>query len=1031
MLEAAGRSLSLSLKQTCERCSQTAPDGRWIVVFGRRLCRACAHQIAGWTSPEPQTSSSVTTKTVADDVRLFKAAAASAEVVSLPQTVPVAASATDGISSLPDDQSSFQDAAVEPQTTDAFNNDETMGDSEVNDSAPLPPEGDNGSDMRLLNTVLLTISAMMLLAIGVLIGIYLSPPPKSGGHTTGGAGEGTGAKSVVAPPKGISPRQADKTALGGRASIAVRPRPEGVMSPATVVENNKSTVSVIANKGLITAPLRPLKLHSDHAGNIKPPAAAVTSLVGVAATAAAHQTPSAGSRELLRIKKAIARGVDYLLGQEVNGNWDPDLNGRRSIMLGGESALVLESLLQVEQSLHLPQVYIFNSRMRAAISYVAKLRTPTTYVASFQANDMNLLPAKRQYHDALLWDMRYLIGAEAAGAYSYQNPRAQGFGRGFSRWDNSNSQYGVLGMWACADSGLEVPAFYWRAVAYHWHHTQLSSGAWVYTQGRGSGWGRGFMGNPRTMTPAGLASLFIADSYTSSSFALKTQPDKSLLNGLSWVNRHFSPGNENLYEMYGDERVALASGLKYFGSADWYRAMANVLLNAQHRNGSWSPGFALADRDRLIGTAYALLILARGMNPILINKLQYTPQQYGSWNDRPWDAANFTAWVSRTYETAMNWQVVNVEAPARQWADAPLLLITGSQDPHFTAADLVKLEQYIDAGGMVFSSSDADSPAFTRAMERYATEIGHGRFQVRKLAATSAIYSMQPWYHLRSPPFLLGVWNGVRYVWIISPQDFGAIWQRRSTSASDYWQIPTNIYLYATGKSGLQNRLWVSSDQSRPEPAVRRVRVAQLQYAGNWNPEPGAWPHLAELARRRIATQVTLNAVSCGRLLQQRPMLTTLTGTGSFEFTSNETADIRRYLLGGGMLFADAAGGRGGFAKSFERLVGDLFPKESLTEVPQTSTLISGALPGGESLDKAVYRKYVISRGDAHKHVKLLGIKADGRWIIVFSAYDVTSGLLGTNTWGIAGYAPPTARGIAQNVLLYCAAYGRHGPQAN
>ncbi|MGC8551362.1 MAG: hypothetical protein ACP5O7_00690 [Phycisphaerae bacterium] len=136
---------------------------------------------------------------------MFKVAAASAEVVSLPQTVPVAASATDGINSLPDDQPSFQDAAVEPQSTDAFNNDETVGDSEVNDSAPLPPEGDNGSDMRLLNTVLLTISAMMLLAIGVLIGIYLSPPPKSGGHATGGAGEGTGAKSVVAPAKGISP----------------------------------------------------------------------------------------------------------------------------------------------------------------------------------------------------------------------------------------------------------------------------------------------------------------------------------------------------------------------------------------------------------------------------------------------------------------------------------------------------------------------------------------------------------------------------------------------------------------------------------------------------------------------------------------------------------------------------------------------------------------------------------------------------------------------------------------------------------
>ncbi|NNM84212.1 MAG: DUF4159 domain-containing protein [Phycisphaerales bacterium] len=1022
----------MSLKQICERCSRTAADGRWIVVFGRRLCRACAHQMAGWTSPETRSISPGDTKPVADDGRLAKTAAVNAQVASVSQAVTAAASATDEAGNSPVDPSALQDASVEPRTPDVFNDEETIGDSEVDDSALLPAEAAKGASIRLLNTVLLTISAIMLLAIGVLIGIYLSPPPKSGGGASGEASKGTPAgKSVVLPASGLSLRQTGRAALAGEASIAARPRRAVGMAPATVMVKNKRTVSATANQERIVSPLRPLKLQEAAAGNIKAPVAAVTSPVEAATAPAAGETPSAGSRELLRIKKAIARGVDYLLGQEVNGNWEPDLNGRRSIMLGGESALVLESLLQVEQSLHLPQVYIFTAKMRAAISYVAKLRTPTTYVASFQANDMNLLPAKKQYHDALLWDMRYLLGAETSGAYSYQNPKTQDFGGGFSRWDNSNSQYGVLGTWACADSGLEIPAFYWHAVAYHWHRTQLSSGAWVYTQGGGFGRRGGFMGNPRTMTPAGLASLFIADSYTSSSFALKTRPDKSLLEGLSWVNRHFSPNNENLYEMYGDERVALASGLKYFGGVDWYRAMAHILLHAQHRDGSWSPGFALADRDRLIGTAYALLILARGMNPILINKLQYTPQQYGPWNNRPWDAANFTAWVSRTYETAMNWQVVSVDAPAKQWTDAPLLLITGGQDPHFTAGYLIKLEEYIDAGGMIFSSSDADSPAFTRAMERYAVEIGQGRYQVRKLAPTSVIYSMQPWYHLRSPPFLLGVWNGVRYVWIISPQDFGAIWQRRSTSASDYWQIPTNIYLYATGKSGLQNRMWVSSDAKVSAPAVRHVRVAQLQYAGNWNPEPGAWPHLADLARRRIATRVSLNADSCGQLLQQQPTLVTLTGTGSFEFTSNETSKIRRYLLGGGMLFADAAGGRGSFARSFEHLVEGLFPKESLTEVPETSTLITGALPGGESLEKAVYRKYLISRGESHKHVKLLGIKADGRWIVVFSAYDVTSGLLGTNTWGIAGYAPPTAQGIAQNILLYSAAHASHGPRAN
>jgi hypothetical protein len=38
---------------------------------------------------------------------------------------------------------------------------------------------------------------------------------------------------------------------------------------------------------------------------------------------------------------------------------------------------------------------------------------------------------------------------------------------------------------------------------------------------------------------------------------------------------------------------------------------------------------------------------------------------------------------------------------------------------------------------------------------------------------------------------------------------------------------------------------------------------------------------------------------------------------------------------------------------------------------------------------------------------------------ILYSGEDITSGLLGTNTYGILGYSPNAAANLARNLLLY------------
>jgi hypothetical protein len=42
-----------------------------------------------------------------------------------------------------------------------------------------------------------------------------------------------------------------------------------------------------------------------------------------------------------------------------------------------------------------------------------------------------------------------------------------------------------------------------------------------------------------------------------------------------------------------------------------------------------------------------------------------------------------------------------------------------------------------------------------------------------------------------------------------------------------------------------------------------------------------------------------------------------------------------------------------------------------------------------------------------------------GRGRVVISSLDLTSGLLGTNTWGIVGYDPTTCAQVMSNALLW------------
>ena len=88
-----------------------------------------------------------------------------------------------------------------------------------------------------------------------------------------------------------------------------------------------------------------------------------------------------------------------------------------------------------------------------------------------------------------------LAGQNEAGWWYYPNQSGGG--------DTSISQYAMLGLWAAARAGIEVPAAAWDRAA-QWHlKTQLSDGGWTYHPADGGAAGP-------TMVAAGFGSLHIA-----------------------------------------------------------------------------------------------------------------------------------------------------------------------------------------------------------------------------------------------------------------------------------------------------------------------------------------------------------------------------------------------------------------------------------------------------------------------------------------------------------------------------------------
>jgi hypothetical protein len=693
---------------------------------------------------------------------------------------------------------------------------------------------------------------------------------------------------------------------------------------------------------------------------------------------------------------------------------------------GGQTALAVYALLAAGES---PT----SDKLAKAVKFLEKADLHGGYAIGLRSQIYPFLPSSKEVRDEAAADVqRYEDGiitkGPAKGLYDYLLESNRD-----TRQDHSVSQYAVLGVWACQRAGAEVPGPYWQMVEDAWNRDQAADGSWSYGESGGQ------RDATASMTVAGTATLFITQDYLHQTQGLKC--DGNVVNphidaGLKWISDNFErvftdPGGvAPYYALYGVERVGVASGRKYLGKVNWYQSGADFLIENQNSNGGWGS---------FNETCYAMLFLARGRAPVIFNKLQYEANgKEGNWNERPRDIANLTHWISKQTERDLNWQIVNLSGSADELLDAPVLYLSGNQALKFTPAEEAKLRQYVEEGGLIIGNPDCGSTAFSESFRKLGTHLFH-MYEFHELPRTHAIYTAEqyPRTEWKPAPLVLSLSNGVRELMILPQMDGARAWQLQETGRKTAaFELPDDILLYAIDKQNLQEKggtFFIREDKAIVP--TRTVKLARLQYPGNWDPEPGGWRRLMAKLRNSSRIQLDVSVVKLGdhklgNGTGDGPKVAAMTGTAASPLNVGARQDIKEFVEGGGTLIVDNAGGRGDFANSMENELVQIFGSDAGNQLKQhlPATASIYHLSGGD-INEFVYRTFAkTTLGSMHAPM-LSAITINGRPAVYFSRLDLSAGLVGQPTDGIVGYSPATATAIMTNLVI-SGGLGQNAPVA-
>lgn len=733
-------------------------------------------------------------------------------------------------------------------------------------------------------------------------------------------------------------------------------------------------------------------------------------------------------------RQCIKRAANFIFSQMSDDHWR-----ERESHQGGVTALCTLALLNAGESPDDP-------RLAKALRYLERTpsdRQRTTYSVSLRVMTFCLAdPFQKRFGQIIREDVDWLAGNQSAnGGWAYPSGAT----------DPSNTQFALLALHEAAQIGVTVPVDVWERADKYWNLNRMRGGAYAYSShGVGTG----------SMTTAAISSLIIVrdNLVEASDFIVngkvdccrRMAPDSRLEGAINWVANRFTvtsnistPSNKYYY-LYGLERAGRVAGLRFFGDHDWYRQGAAHLITQQNRQtGAFSEfGHGMNPGVDLESTAFALLFMAKGLRPILFGKYQYTDSD--EWNLHSDGIHYLSRETEKAWGFPLNWQTIrSQDATVNDLLEAPVLFFSGRSGFSLSEEKKQALKSYIENGGFIFAEACGgegcgDASGFDQSFRSLMQDLFPDS-PLEPLAAEHPIWTADSLLKPNSSRPLLGLQNCCRTSIVYCPANLSCYWQldrpaflkqfSNSIREEIVWcrQAGINIAAYATNRE-----LKVKLESPKVNENLKSVLAEQslifpkLIHNGGSDEAPAAWGAAQREFRTRSGFDIVLDKRQIPIAFEQMANYPVLFMHGRRQLTldDQQREALKNYVEGGNLVLIDAICASPEFADSVRREIEKIFPKR-LEPIAQDDEIWSDKF-GGYPLRTVTLRTPDRDKAGGAREEKtapkMLGIKVEGRWGLIFSPFDLSCALEHAAANQCAGYSNEDAQRIVANVLIYALA---------
>ncbi len=309
----------------------------------------------------------------------------------------------------------------------------------------------------------------------------------------------------------------------------------------------------------------------------------------------------------------------------------------------------------------------------------------------------------------------------------------------------------------------------------------------------------------------------------------------------------------------------------------------------------------------------------------------------------------------------------------------------------------------------------------------------------------SGKFSLKPGETKNDFPYLYGIQQGCKWVVMYSPHALAGYWEANQSKGGRgeiAFQLGANVIAYATGLEAPRPRLTevalVRDDVKGPRARRGYLEVGQLAHDGDWHPAPRAMRFLMEECRKSgldVLLSTAQVRLSNNADIVEQPNAPKkeieeirffyLHGRRDFNPSQEAIKKLRFNLESGGTLFADACCGSRAFDESFRKFMEQLWAdkKLKLEPIPPGDELFSKELNGREIKTVRCRREGPdgkrASAGYQDVPPALEGIKENGRWLVIYSRYDIGCALEKHGSTDCLGHDFASAALLGKAAVMY------------